>query len=140
MINKIPAIQRTNQKTNIAIKDLMQSKLFEDENKAFALLRATMKALRDRLTVGEAIQLGAQLPALLRGFYYEGWNLKWVSKTRTKDGFLEDVRYHLHGHENLNLEPAISAALKIVLDMIDQGEAIDVLHQLPRKIQDLCPE
>jgi len=29
--------------------------------------------LRDRLTVDEAVNLGAQLPMLVRGFYYEGW-------------------------------------------------------------------
>jgi hypothetical protein len=37
-------------------------------------LRATLHALRDRLTVEEVAQLGAQLPMLIRGFYYEGWD------------------------------------------------------------------
>lgn len=139
-MNKIPTIHRTNEKTNLAIKQLMQSGLFVDENKAFMLLRATMKALRDRLSTGEAIQLGAQLPALLRGFYYEGWNQRSESKARTKEGFLNEVRIHLHGHEDINVDETTSAALKVILDMIDQGEAVDVIHQLPRDIQELCPE
>ena len=37
-------------------------------------MRATLHALRDRLTVEEAAQFAAQLPMLIRGFYYEGWN------------------------------------------------------------------
>jgi uncharacterized protein (DUF2267 family) len=140
MLNKIPVIHRTNQKTNLVIKSLMESGLFVDENKAFCVLRAVMKSLRDRLTTEEAIQLGAQLPALLRGFYYEGWNLQSESKTRTKEGFLDDVRHHLNGHNELDILDVTSAALKVVLDMIDQGEAINVLHQLPKSIQELCPE
>ena len=36
-------------------------------------LRAVLHALRDRLPVAEAAHLGAQLPMLVRGFYYDCW-------------------------------------------------------------------
>jgi uncharacterized protein (DUF2267 family) len=45
-----------------------------NRHKAYLALRATLHALRDRLTVEEVAQLGAQLPTLIRGFYYEGWD------------------------------------------------------------------
>jgi len=44
----------------------------EDRHHADVALSAVLHALRDRLTVSEAAQLGAQLPMLVRGFYYEG--------------------------------------------------------------------
>ena len=140
MIHNIRAIQKTYAKVSECITRLMTSHQFQDENKAFVILRATLKALRDRLTTEEALHLGAQLPALLRGFYYEGWTLNEQSRIRTKEEFINDVRFHLNGHEDIDLEIATPLALKIILDMIDQGEAIEVLHQLPREIQELCPE
>ena len=140
MLGKIKAIQKTYDKVTESVQKMMALYSFRDENKAFVLLRATLKALRDRLSTEEAIQLGSQLPALLRGFYYEGWNLELQSVSRTKKAFIQDVRYHLNGHEDINLQDAIPAAMKVILDMIDQGEAVEVLHQLPREVQELCPD
>ena len=64
----------TLQKTNGWLKDLMHELGWDDRHKAYLALRATLHALRDRLTVEEVAQLGAQLPMLIRGFYYEGWD------------------------------------------------------------------
>lgn len=136
----IKAIQKTYDKVMDSVQKLMQLYDFRDENKAFVLLRATLKALRDRLTMEEAIQLGSQLPALLRGFYYEGWNFEMQSVSRSKAAFINDVRFHLNGHEDIKLQEAIPATMKVIMDMIDQGEAIEVLHQLPKEIQELCPD
>ncbi len=44
-----------------------------DERRAWAALRATLHALRDRLPVDDAVKVAAHLPVLLRGVYYEGW-------------------------------------------------------------------
>jgi len=47
---------------------------WQDPRKAYQALRSTLHTLRDRLTVDEVAQLAAQLPMLVRGFYYEGWD------------------------------------------------------------------
>src|SRR5262245_18543638 len=70
----LDVFDRTLQKTNGWLHDLMQILDWTDRHKAYVALRATLHALRDRLTVEEVAQLGAQLPMLIRGFYYEGWN------------------------------------------------------------------
>lgn len=41
---------------------------WQDRHAAYLALRATLHALRDRLTVEEVAELGAQLPMLIRGF------------------------------------------------------------------------
>lgn len=46
----------------------------DDRRFAYRAIRAWLHAVRDRLTVPEAVHFGAQLPELLRGVYYEGWN------------------------------------------------------------------
>jgi uncharacterized protein (DUF2267 family) len=44
-----------------------------DLRTAYLALRAVLHLLRDRLPLPEAVALGAQLPLLIRGIYYEGW-------------------------------------------------------------------
>jgi uncharacterized protein (DUF2267 family) len=51
----------------------MEKMDWEDRHRAYSVLRAVLHALRDRLIVDEAVNLGAQFPMLIRGFYYEGW-------------------------------------------------------------------
>src|SRR3569832_988168 len=60
-------------KTNDWINRLGDLLGWEDKQKSYMVLKTTLQALRDRITVEEVAQLGAQLPMLIRGFYYEGW-------------------------------------------------------------------
>jgi uncharacterized protein (DUF2267 family) len=61
-------------KTHIWLNDIMQELGWDDRYKAYLGLRTTLHALRDRLAVEETAQLAAQLPMLMRGLYYEGWD------------------------------------------------------------------
>lgn len=140
MIEKIKAIQKTLQSTSLILTRMMDSGEFPNHNDAFVVLRASLKALRDRIEPGEAFHLGSQLPALLRGYYFEGWSMNHVqSKSRRKDDFLSEIRFHLGGHEELDLEKCVPEAMKAILDFIDQGEAVEVLHNIPKEIRDLFP-
>ena len=102
----------TLQKTNGWLKDLMHELGGDDRHKAYLALRATRHALRDRLTVEEVAQLGAQLPMLIRGFYYEGWDPtgkplreRHEGQFRITDGEIEDVK-HVLPAELRELRPA----------------------------------
>ncbi len=71
----VPAIDHTVQETNIWLKGIAKQLHFADEHHAYSALRAVLHALRDRLTPESAVHLGAQLPMLVRGIYYEGWHI-----------------------------------------------------------------
>jgi hypothetical protein len=45
-----------------------------DKPTAYRALRVTLYAIRDRLTVNTAVHLSAQLPLVVRGLYFEGWD------------------------------------------------------------------
>jgi len=84
----------TVQKTNLWLKDIMQALGWADRHKAYVALRTILHALRDRLTLEEAVQFGAQLPMLIRGLYYEGWTpTSKPDKVRHKAEFLAPIRH-----------------------------------------------
>jgi uncharacterized protein (DUF2267 family) len=54
--------------------DQLQEEMgWDDRAKVYVLLRETLHALRDFMTVDEASDLAAQLPLLISAIYLEGW-------------------------------------------------------------------
>ena len=72
MSTGLDVFDRTVQAANLWLKELMDALGWDDRHKAYQGLRTTLHALRDRLTLEEMAQLGAQVPLLIRGVYYEG--------------------------------------------------------------------
>ena len=74
------------------LKELKDKGELADEAAAYKVLRAVLHQLRDRLTFEEAVDLGAQLPIIIRGLYYEGWRGHRVPrKIRSKAIFLDEL-------------------------------------------------
>jgi uncharacterized protein (DUF2267 family) len=130
----------TIQKTNSWLKALMQELHREDRRKAYLALRATLHALRDRLTVEEVAQLGAQLPMLIRGFYYEGWDpSRKPLKIRDKAEFLALIEDEFRTDERLDPELIARAVFKVLAERVTAGEIEDVKHIMPAQIRELWP-
>ena len=128
----------TLQKTSIWLNDLMEQMDWEDRHRAYATLRSVLHALRDRLVPDEAVHLGAQLPMLIRGFYYEGWHLAGKPlKYRHKQDFLDQVARELRGLEGDEFEKAISAVFAVLSKEVPGGETQKVKEQLPAEIREL---
>jgi uncharacterized protein (DUF2267 family) len=135
----LEVFDRTIHKTNIWLKDLMEILGSADRQEAYAALRATLHALRDRLTIEETAQLAAQLPMLIRGFYYEGWDPTGKPlKERHRDEFLARIQRELERYE-IDPEQVARAVFQVVANRISEGEIQDVEHVLPREIRDLWP-
>jgi uncharacterized protein (DUF2267 family) len=92
------------------------------------------------LTVQEAMQLGAQLPMLVRGFYYEGWNLKnKPHKERHKEQFLDHVRETFRDDVTVNPQQVVRAVFRVLQRHTSPGEIDDVRHVMPKALQELWP-
>lgn len=140
MSTGIEAFDRTLQLTNLWLKDLMVRLGTEDRHLAYLALRTTLHALRDRLTVDEAVDLGAQLPMLVRGFYYEGWRPAATPvKEHSKEAFLEHIKADSHSLD-FDPEPAARAVFGLLADRITAGEIEDVKGILPKPIRELWPD
>ena len=96
--------------------------------------------LRDRLTVEEAAEFGAQLPMLIRGIYYEGWDpTRKPVKERHREQFLARIQQHFKGNGEINPEILAHAVFSVLAKRITGGEIEDVKHILPAEIRDLWP-
>lgn len=67
----LDAFDTTVHKTNAWLNDIGEILSWPDRHLAYLSLRVTLHALRDRLTVEEVAQLGAQLPIAGARLYYE---------------------------------------------------------------------
>jgi uncharacterized protein (DUF2267 family) len=137
----VPApIAHTIQQTQIWLKELRDNAELADEATAFSVLRAVLHQLRDRLSIEEAADLAAQLPILIRGIYFEGWQPAHVpQKIRSKQEFLDQVTFKLLPHR-VQAERVVRDVLALVAHHCDPGEISDVIGQLPPELQQLWPK
>jgi uncharacterized protein (DUF2267 family) len=127
----------TLQETHLWIKEVLGELGWDDEHKAYLALKATLHALRDRLTADGAVHLGAQLPMLMRGIYYEGWSPAGKPlKERRKTAFLSEVQEYFRAGE-LDTEPIVRGVLSVLAKHVTAGEIDDVKRMLPPELREL---
>jgi uncharacterized protein (DUF2267 family) len=136
----LDVFDRTIHKTYTWIHDVMTALGSEDRHMAYLAMRATLHALRDRITIEEVAQLGAQLPMLIRGFYYEQWDPTGKPvKIRHRDEFLARIKNELRSGDPIDPERAARAVFTVLAQRIAEGEIEDVKHVLPGEVRELWP-
>lgn len=135
----LEVFDETLQKTNIWLKGVMDP-LGVSRRRAYELLRAVLHVLRDRLSVNEVAHLAAQLPMLVRGFFYEGWKPSATpQKWRSREEFLAQVRERLGSADvgDLDLEAASRTVFAVLSHHVTTGEVDDVRQSLPEPVRTL---
>lgn len=140
----LDVFDRTVQETNLWLKRLMEILQTEDRHIAYMALRAALHAVRDRIGPENAVHLGAQLPMLIRGAYYEGWHMAGTpTKERHKSAFLDHVRGELQRAPNrspaMDVEKAVRAVFEVMWEKIDPGESAKLIELFPLELRELWP-
>jgi uncharacterized protein (DUF2267 family) len=118
------------------VHDVAQAFPTEDSEFAFRALRAWLHTLRDRLTVEAAAHFGAQLPELLRGTYYEGWNPSDVPKRYDSQAYI--ARFAQDAGISRPDVPKTAAAVTSGLQQhLSAGQLDKALDQLPNELRAL---
>ncbi|WP_376094668.1 DUF2267 domain-containing protein [Roseomonas sp. CCTCC AB2023176] len=105
---------------------------------AWRALGAVLRALRDRLPVELAAHAGAQLPLIVRGLYYEGFDpTDMPRKDRNLDGFLANVAEAMPGVEAVRPVDATRAVFRVLSHRMDPGQVGKIVNALPAPVQDL---
>lgn len=134
-------IDRTVHDTNRWLKQISEELGHPDRQMAYHALRGVLHALRDRLTVDETADLGAQLPTLIRGIFYEGYKPAGKpERYRHLDEFLEKVNPDLQSAGGANPEAATRAVFTVIEANVSGGVVEHVRDMLPDEVRRLWPE
>jgi uncharacterized protein (DUF2267 family) len=139
--SQLAVLDHTVQKTNTWLKKLVEEQHLGNRHQAYSALRSVLHALRDRLTPEQAVHLGAQLPILVRGIYYEGWHMAAKpSALRHLDEFLARVAGELPPQFPRDALGVTKAVFDILWQELDHGETAKIVNSLPTPLRTLWPE
>lgn len=132
---------KTIHKTNSLLKHIETELGWEKHrNMSYAALRGVLHALRDRLTVQESADLAAQLPLLVKGIYYDGWNPSNIPKKVHKDEFLEEIKKNFTFSLDRNINEIVVVVSKVLRKHVSEGELEDVLSVLPKDLSSMLTQ
>lgn len=142
--SEVTALNHTLEQTNEWLKELQEKGGFETAGQAYSHFRAVLHAVRDRLTVEEAVHFAAELPMLVRGFYFEGWRpaLAPNRDRETVDDFLEAVLESLRPSEPPEVETLrdhVRAVLGFLTEHMAEGQIRHAREQMPAEMQEIWP-
>ena len=124
--------------TNVWLHDIMERMDWQDRHRAYHALRAVLHALRDHLPVEEAVALSAQLPMLIRGFYFEGWHPSGKPlKERKKGDFLAHIADAFRDDRDVDPEQVARAVFDVLRKHVTIGEIKSVRHVLPAELREM---
>ncbi|MET8308859.1 DUF2267 domain-containing protein [Micromonospora sp. NPDC005173] len=137
----ISAFDSSLDKTNLILKDIENAYGWpkDQRNQSYAALRTVLHLLRDRLPVNESVEFAQQLPVLVRGIYFDGWNPSDVPIKLNRDDFLYEVRQGFP----YDVEGGPERVTQVVLDTlrrhVTQGEWQDVKDTMPKDLARMMP-
>ncbi|MEH1167404.1 DUF2267 domain-containing protein [Micromonospora sp. CPCC 205539] len=137
----ISAFDSSLDKTNLILKDIETAYGWPKDrrNQSYAALRTVLHLLRDRLAVQESVEFAQQLPVLVRGIYFDGWNPSDVPIKLNRDDFLYEVRQGFP----YDVEGGPERLAQVVLDTlrrhVTQGEWQDVKATMPKDLARMLP-
>ena len=133
----VDTVERAVHKTNEWLAELTREPFIEDRAEAWRVLRAFLQTLRRQLTIDEAAQLGAQLPEMLRGVFYEGLDPSRQPERLDRNDFLSRLEESAGLDGAGEAAAAAAAVTRVLRNRISEGEVDEALSQLPKEIRDV---
>lgn len=132
----LEVFDRSLQTTHIWLKEIVDE-IGPDKQVAWHVLTAVLRTIRDRVPVELAAHLGAQLPLLVRGAYYDQFRVNWApERTRHLDDFLQSVVEHMRGiGRPVNPRDAFRAVARTMSRHVSEGQVRKIVDSLPAEVQ-----
>jgi uncharacterized protein (DUF2267 family) len=113
---------------------------WQDAERALLALVATLHALRDHLPTQEAARLGAALPILLRGFYFEAWHPRPAAPASSREGFFSRIHEGVHRDAAADPEAISRASLALLAGRMPAAEVEEIRAATPAQLHGLWPD
>ena len=134
--NGLEVFDKTVETTNTWLKEIMAD-LRPDRHVAWHVLGSVLRNLRDRLPLGLAAHLGAQLPILVRGIYYDQFEPGALPSQRNSyEEFLIDVTAELADTHPVDPEVAIRSVFGVLSRHISEGQIRKIRDALPQSMRE----
>lgn len=134
--NGLEVFDKTIQTTHIWLNEITEV-IGPDRQLAWKVLSTVLHKLRDRLSVDVAAHLGAQLPLLIRGVYYDQFQpAKQPTSCRDLDEFVGEVQEWLSDVRPVNAADAVDAVFGTLSRHVPEGQLAIVRNALPATIRD----
>jgi len=135
----LTVFDKTLQTTNLWLDEIMEM-IGPDRHTAWKVLSTVLHKLRDCLQPDLAAHLGAQLPLLVRGVYYDLYEpAKQPSGISSGEEFLDEVAKWLADARTVDPKDAVTAVLTVLNRHVSEGQLAKVRNALPKGIRDLWP-
>jgi uncharacterized protein (DUF2267 family) len=131
----LDVFDKTLQTTNIWLGEIMD-RLGLDRQVAWKVLSTVLHKLRDRLPLEVAAHLGAQLPLLVRGVYYDQFiPARLPTGCRTPEEFNEEVARWLSDIRPVDPDAAVAAVFGVLNRHLSEGQIAKIRSVLPKGLQ-----
>lgn len=124
------------QKANAWLAGIEEGFGTHDRRLAYRALRAWLHALRDRLTVDVAAHFAAQLPELLRGVFYDGWNPSQVPQKYGRGEYVTRFARDARVRDS-DVAKTVSVVTAVVRQHVSAGAVDEALGLLPADLRRL---
>ena len=129
--HQLDVIDRTVAKTYEWLHEVEQRGNLDDVHRAYQALRAVLHAVRDRVEPNLAAHMAAQLPMLIRGIFYEGWDPAKTPMRMSLEEFLARVEKEAGLKGTSATEEATRAVIAVCWDELGDGIMSHLMSQLP---------
>ncbi len=137
----LDVLDRTVQEASTWLNGVADELGTESRQDAYHALRAVLFTTRDRIPADLAADFAAQLPALVRGIFYEGYRpAEQPKKHRTLEEWNAEVEGYLSSEPDPpEAEAATRAVFATVNKHVTQGSVKKTFQALPEDVRALWP-
>lgn len=130
----LDVFDKTLQTTHIWLNEI-EAELGPDRQVAWKVLSVVLHKLRDRLPVPLAVHLGAELPLLVRGVYYDQFQPSKQPTDWDREAFVGEVQRWLSDIRPVNAEQAVRTVFGVLSRHIPRGQIDKIRDSLPEDLR-----
>lgn len=131
------ALEGARLQTEQWLGDFLRLVEWHDPDRALSAMIGALHALRDSLVAEEAVYLGSCLPALLRGFYYEGWHPNGLLKSR--EAFFRRIEDATNRDPAVEPESVARGLFRLLASHMPQAELENAKARTPEELYGFWP-
>jgi uncharacterized protein (DUF2267 family) len=137
----ISSLDRAVQNAVLWLNDIQTELQWEDKEVVYKATKAVLQAIRDRLPYEELFHFSANLPIILKGMLFEGYNPPESKKEKIKtlQEFYEQIQnyYDPRRRDLISASEAAGGVINTLFNRIGEGEMNKVADTMPRHLKPL---